>query len=65
MFIGATNDKYFRAFDATTGKELWSTKLNDAGNANPMSYLGKDGRQYVAIVAGREVVVFALPAAGS
>jgi quinoprotein glucose dehydrogenase len=65
VFIGATNDKYFRAFDSTTGKELWSTRLQDAGNANPMSYLGKDGRQYVAIVAGREVVVFALPAAGS
>lgn len=65
VFVGATNDKYFRAFDSSTGKELWATKLKDVGNANPMSYRGKDGKQYVAIVAGREVVVFTLPAAGS
>jgi quinoprotein glucose dehydrogenase len=65
VFIGATNDKYFRAFDSSTGKELWRTRLKDVGNANPMTYLGKDGKQYVAIVAGRDVVVFALPAAGS
>ena len=61
VFIGATNDKRFRAFNSSTGKELWSVKLEDTGNADPMTYLGKDGKQYVAIAAGKDVVVFALP----
>ena len=29
-------------------------------NANPMTYLGRDGRQYVAVVAGDTLVSFAL-----
>jgi glucose dehydrogenase len=35
-----------------------------SGNANPMSYRGKTGKQYVAIIAGGSVEVFALPSAG-
>jgi quinoprotein glucose dehydrogenase len=61
VFIGATNDRRFRAFDAKTGKELWSTQLGQAVNANPMSYQGRNGRQYVAVVANSQLVVFALP----
>jgi len=61
VFIGATNDKRLRAFDAKTGAELWVTKLDASGNADPMSYLGSDGKQYVAIVARDKVVTFALP----
>jgi glucose dehydrogenase len=52
LFIGATNDSYFRAFDSRTGKELWSMKLEAIANASPMTYLGRDGRQYVVIAAG-------------
>jgi glucose dehydrogenase len=44
-----------------TGQELWSAKLDARGNANPMTYEGKDGKQYVAIVAGSTLNVFALP----
>jgi glucose dehydrogenase len=51
LFIGATNDKRFRAFDAKTGKQLWETKLAMSAHANPMTFLGKNGKQYVAIVA--------------
>ena len=31
VFIGATNDQRFRAFDAKTGKELWSATLPASG----------------------------------
>ena len=61
VFIGATDDNRFRAIDARTGRELWVTKLDRRGNANPMTYQGKDGKQYVAIVATDTLVVFALP----
>jgi glucose dehydrogenase len=60
VFIGATNDARFRAFDSKTGKELWTYKLARNANANPISYQGKDGRQYVAVMAGDSVVAFAL-----
>jgi quinoprotein glucose dehydrogenase len=61
VFIGAVNDRRFRAFDSKNGKELWTFKLPATGNANPMTYQGKSGKQYVAIVAGSAVNVFALP----
>jgi quinoprotein glucose dehydrogenase len=61
VFVGATNDRRFRAFDAKTGKELWVTKLGAAVNANPMTYQGKNGKQYVAVVATDSIVAFALP----
>ena len=52
VFIGATADKRFRAFDAKTGKELWVTGIDADAKAAPMTYLGRDGRQYVVIMAG-------------
>ncbi len=61
VFIGASNDKRFRAFDSTTGKELWETTLNANGGSNPISYLGRSGKQYVAINAGGTITAFALP----
>jgi quinoprotein glucose dehydrogenase len=61
VFIGATNDRRFRAFDSKTGKELWVARLAANGNANPISYQGRNGKQYVAIVAGNQLVAFALP----
>jgi quinoprotein glucose dehydrogenase len=61
VFVGATNDRRFRAFDAATGKELWSVKLDANVNANPMTYAGNDGKQYVAVVADDTLVAFALP----
>ena len=59
--MGATNDRRFRAFDSKTGKELWVTKLDAIVNANPMTYQGKNGKQYVTVIATDSVVVFALP----
>ena len=60
VFVGATNDKRFRAFDATTGKQLWEATLSGNGNANPISFAGKSGKQYVAINAGGVINVFSL-----
>ncbi|GAA0270760.1 glucose/quinate/shikimate family membrane-bound PQQ-dependent dehydrogenase [Alteraurantiacibacter aestuarii] len=51
VFIGATSDAYFRAFDAANGQQLWSEKLPYAPLTVPMSFLGSDGRQYVAVIA--------------
>ena len=36
----------------STDASLWETRLPASGHASPMTYLGKDGRQYVAIAAG-------------
>ena len=59
VFLGATNDARFRAFDAKTGKELWVTKLEYTANAVPIAYRGKNGKQYVAVMAA------GVPAAGA
>jgi quinoprotein glucose dehydrogenase len=61
VFVGATSDRRFRAFDAKTGKEVWSTMVPATANANPMSYQGKSGKQHVAVVAGGTLVSYALP----
>jgi quinoprotein glucose dehydrogenase len=70
LFIGATADGRFRAFESKTGKELWSVKLDYNVQSIPMTYQGKDGKQYVAVTSAtggargannESVVVFALP----
>jgi quinoprotein glucose dehydrogenase len=73
VFIGAAMDRYLRAFEATSGRELWAGRLPAAGMATPMSYV-LDGRQYVVVAAGGHgeagvetgdaIVAFALPAPG-
>jgi glucose dehydrogenase len=52
IFIGATNDRRFRAFDAKSGRKLWETTLEASGASTPITYMGKDGKQYVVIAAG-------------
>ncbi len=51
VFVGATDDARFRAFDSKTGKELWTVKLKGAAEATPMTFEGRDGKQYVVITA--------------
>jgi quinoprotein glucose dehydrogenase len=51
VFVGATDDGRFRAFDAKSGSELWTVKLGGAAQATPSTYLGKDGKQYVVITS--------------
>ena len=72
VFIGATNDSRFRAFDSKSGKLLWETKLEASGHSSPITYTGRDGRQYVVLMAAgggaflggglsNTLVAFALP----
>ena len=51
VFIAATLDRMFRAFDIDNGKELWSAPLPAGGRATPMTY-ESGGRQFVVIAAG-------------
>ena len=51
VFIGATIDGYFRAFDARNGKVLWRDKLPNPSQGTPTTYQGRDGKQYVVIGA--------------
>jgi len=51
VFIAASNDRRFRAFDSRSGEELWSAVLPISAHAVPITYLGGDAKQYVAIVA--------------
>jgi quinoprotein glucose dehydrogenase len=51
VFIAATKDEKFRAFDKKTGRVLWETRLPAGGYATPSTY-EVDGRQYVVIAAG-------------
>jgi len=53
IFIGATNDSRFRAFDKLTGKELWVARLPASAHATPATYIGKKTKkQFVVIAAG-------------
>ncbi len=51
LFIAATKDEMFRAFDKRTGELLWQAKLPAAGYASPSVYAVK-GKQYVVIACG-------------
>jgi len=51
IFIAATQDSRLRAFDAKTGKELWVTQMVESAKAMPITYQGKNGKQYVAVFA--------------
>jgi quinoprotein glucose dehydrogenase len=72
LFAGATNDARFRAFDSRTGGLLWETSLDASAHSLPMTFLGRNGRQYVVVAAGggsylasargSKIVAFALPA---
>ena len=61
VFVGATGDKRVRAFDSTTGKELWQSTMTAQVNSNPISYGGKSGKQYMAVNAGGVITAFSLP----
>jgi quinoprotein glucose dehydrogenase len=73
-FMSSTLDDYVRAYDVTTGRQLWEARLPAGGQATPMSYQGRDGRQYVVVVAGGhgtlgtragdDVIAYALPRRG-
>ena len=65
VFIGASDDRRFRAFDSRTGAELWVTELPLSAHAVPITYAAADGRQYVAIVAAGRLAIDDSGAAGA
>lgn len=70
LFIGATLDPHFRAFETRTGRELWKALLPTSARATPLIFATERQRQMVAIAAGghdsqlsgmdTKLVVFAL-----
>ena len=70
-FLSGTLDYYLRAYDSTTGRELWKARLPAGGQATPMTYRSPSGRQMVVVVAGGHgslgteagdsVIAYALP----
>jgi len=69
VFIGGTLDRQLHAFDVLTGREVWHAALPAGARATPITYVGADGKQYVAVAAGGAdiwgqgdaIVAFALP----
>ena len=60
-FVAGTDDNRLRAFETATGREVWVGQIPGFGNANPITYRGADGRQYVSVAAFDTLVTFALP----
>ena len=51
LFMGGTNDRYFRAYDASNGKILWEFRTGSRVNGVPVSF-EVDGKQYIAVQSG-------------
>ncbi|MEO6277690.1 membrane-bound PQQ-dependent dehydrogenase, glucose/quinate/shikimate family [Roseateles sp.] len=70
-FLSGSLDDFVRAYDVSTGQQLWEARLPAGGQATPMTYTGRDGRQYLLVVAGGHgsthtkagdsVIAYALP----
>ena len=52
VFIAAATDNLIRAIDLRTGKTLWQDVLPGGGQATPIVYQARDGREYLVIMAG-------------
>ncbi|MGV8944783.1 membrane-bound PQQ-dependent dehydrogenase, glucose/quinate/shikimate family [Thermomonas sp.] len=71
-FLSGTVDYYVRGYDLANGREIWKARLPAGGQSTPATYLGRDGRQYLVVVAGGHrytgtktgdsVIAYALPA---
>jgi len=51
IFSGGTADRYFRAYNASTGELLWEQRLNSGITGVPTSF-AVDGKQYIAVQSG-------------
>ncbi len=52
VIFGSAMNHYLRVFDSATGDVLWKLEMPVGANATPMSYVPKNGKQYVVISAG-------------
>jgi len=59
LVFGGSDEGYFFALDAETGKELWRQNTGGIIRANPITFLSK-GKQVVAIAAGSAIIAFEL-----
>jgi glucose dehydrogenase len=64
IFHGGAMDSTFRAFDLRTGEVKWETALPASAHATPMSYVGKNGKQYVLITVPTPTWRYPRPPAG-
>lgn len=72
-FLSGTVDYYVRGYDLASGEEIWKARLPAGGQSTPATYLGRDGRQYLVVVAGGHaftgtklgdsIIAYALPGA--
>lgn len=70
-FLSGTVDYYVRGYHLADGREIWRARLPAGGQSTPATYLGRDGRQYLVVVAGGHrytgtktgdsVIAYALP----
>jgi quinoprotein glucose dehydrogenase len=71
-FLSGSMDDFVRAYDVSSGRQLWESRLPAGGQATPMTYTAADGRQFLLVVAGGHgsthtragdsVIAYALPA---
>ena len=52
VFTAGTLEPAIYAFDVQSGRQLWKGTLPTSARATPMTYLGRDGQQYVTVSAG-------------
>ncbi len=52
VFAAGTLEAAIYAFDVETGERLWKGMLPTSAKSTPMTYRGRDGRQYVVVAAG-------------
>jgi len=64
IFHAGAMDSTFRAFDLRTGEVKWSFDLPGSAHATPMSYLGKNGKQYVVVTLPTPSWRYPRPSAG-
>jgi len=60
IFVSGTLDRYVRAFDLNTGREVWKARLPAGGQATPMTYMS-GGRQFVVVTAGGHSIMGTMP----
>jgi alcohol dehydrogenase (cytochrome c) len=53
LFQGGPNEGVMRAFNARTGEIIWTFRTGSNFRGSPISYMGPDGRQYVAIIGSQ------------
>jgi len=52
VFFPNAMDRYIRAFDVETGNQIWRKKMPVGADATPISYVAKNGKQYIVVSAG-------------